>query len=215
VLRRAFRNHRPGLALTAVVAIVAIATLVATAVVNQRGDRGSANEPQAEEPPPSLGIDLIHCPKAEPEELPPYALAGATEAALDQVPSVFGHVIAYVEGEALTSEGAYAGSAYLTEGGRASRPGDNPRYVPRAAATDQAPPGPQRRGGYAFSGGGEGEREPLSAHRVRREVRGRLLGVRDRALRRISLSTTLNFLSDPAVSQSGNLREGLHGAASL
>jgi hypothetical protein len=123
VLRRAFRNHRPGLALTAVVAIVAIATLVATAVVNQRGDRGSANEPQAEEPPPSLGIDLIHCPKAEPEELPPYALAGATEAALDQVPSVFGHVIAYVEGEALTSEGAYAGSAYLTEGGRAWRPG--------------------------------------------------------------------------------------------
>src|SRR3712207_9412446 len=42
--------------------------------------------------PTTLGIDLRSCPKAEPQELPPDALAGATEAALDQVPSVFGEV---------------------------------------------------------------------------------------------------------------------------
>jgi hypothetical protein len=100
-----------------------IIALAAAAVVNQRGDRASANEPQAKEPPPSLGIDLIHCPKAEPEELPPYALAGATEAALDQLPSVKGYVLAYVDGEAQTARGTYASSAYLTRGGSASRPG--------------------------------------------------------------------------------------------
>jgi hypothetical protein len=57
----------------------------------------------------TLGIDLRSCPKAEPEELPPDALAGATEAALDQVPSVFGDV--------KTTEGAYAVAAYRMEGG--------------------------------------------------------------------------------------------------
>jgi hypothetical protein len=57
----------------------------------------------------TLGIDLRNCPKAEPEELPPDALAGATEAALDQVPSVFGEVKA--------TEGAYALAAYRMKGG--------------------------------------------------------------------------------------------------
>jgi hypothetical protein len=60
-------------------------------------------------PPTTLGIDLRSCPKAEPEELPPNALAGATEAALDQVPSVFGDVKA--------TEGAYAVAAYRMKGG--------------------------------------------------------------------------------------------------
>ena len=57
----------------------------------------------------TLGIDLGSCPKAEPEELPPNALAGATEAALDQVHSVFGDVKA--------TEGAYAVAAYRMKGG--------------------------------------------------------------------------------------------------
>src|ERR671910_845115 len=57
----------------------------------------------------TLGIDLRSCPKAEPEELPPDALAGATEAALDQLPSVFGDV--------KTTEGAYALAAYRMKGG--------------------------------------------------------------------------------------------------
>ncbi len=57
----------------------------------------------------TLAIDLGSCPKAEPEELPPHALAGATEAALDQVPSVFGDVKA--------TEGAYAAAAYRMKGG--------------------------------------------------------------------------------------------------
>jgi len=57
----------------------------------------------------TLGIDLRSCPKAEPEELPPDALAGATEAALDQAPSVFGDV--------KTTEGAYAVAAYRMKGG--------------------------------------------------------------------------------------------------
>jgi hypothetical protein len=57
----------------------------------------------------SLGIDLRSCPKAKPEELPPDALAGATEAALDQVPSIFGDVKA--------TEGAYAVAAYRMKGG--------------------------------------------------------------------------------------------------
>jgi hypothetical protein len=122
-LRRAFGNHRSRFVLIAAVAMMIIIALAAAAVVNQRGDRASANEPQAKEPPPSLGIDLTHCPKAEPEELPPYALAGATEAALDQLPSVKGYVLAYVDGEAQTARGTYASSAYLTRGGSASRPG--------------------------------------------------------------------------------------------
>ena len=57
----------------------------------------------------TLEIDLGSCPKAEPEELPPNALAGATEAALDQVPSVFGDV--------KSTEGAYAVAAYRMKGG--------------------------------------------------------------------------------------------------
>jgi hypothetical protein len=57
----------------------------------------------------TLGIDLRSCPKAEPEELPPDALAGATEAALDHTPSVFGDV--------KTIEGAYAVAAYRMKGG--------------------------------------------------------------------------------------------------
>ncbi len=128
-MRGALGDHRWRLVLISAVAMMALVALAAAAVVTQRGDPGtSANEPQTEEPPAkeppaSLGIDLVHCPKAEPEKLPPDALAGATEAALDQVPSVFGHVIAYIDGEARTSEGAYASSAYLTEGGSASRPG--------------------------------------------------------------------------------------------
>jgi len=68
----------------------------------------------------SLGIDLRSCPKAKPEELPADALAGATEAALDQVPSVFGDVKA--------TEGAYAIAAYRMKGG--SGPfGPRPRIV--------------------------------------------------------------------------------------
>jgi hypothetical protein len=124
VLGRASGNRRLGLVLIAAVVIVAVAALAVAAVVIQRGDRVSANEPQAKGSLASLGIDPMKgtCPKAEPEELPPDALAGATEAALDQVSSVFGRVVAYVDGEARTSEGAYAFSAQLTEGESASRP---------------------------------------------------------------------------------------------
>lgn len=97
--------------------MMALVALAAAAVVTQRDDPGASTK----EPPASLGIDLVHCPKAEPEKLPPDALAGATKAALDHVSS--GEVVAHIDGEALTTEGAYASSAYLTEGGRASRPG--------------------------------------------------------------------------------------------
>jgi hypothetical protein len=66
------------------------------------------------------GIDLRGYPKAEPEELPPDALAGATEAALDQVPSIFGDV--------KPTEGACAVAAYQMKGG--SGPfGPRPRIV--------------------------------------------------------------------------------------
>ena len=60
-------------------AVAVLVALAAVAVVTQRGDRASANEPQA-----SDGIDHARwmCPEAEPEKLPPDALAGATEAAL-------------------------------------------------------------------------------------------------------------------------------------
>ena len=81
----------------------------------------------------TLGIDLRSCPKAEPEELPPDALAGATEAALAQVPSVFGDV--------KTTEGAYAVAAYRMKGGSGPfgpRPGivqdmcrERPQYAER------------------------------------------------------------------------------------
>jgi len=79
------------------------------------------------------GIDPRSCPKAEPEGLPPDALAGATVAALDQVPSVFGDVE--------TTEGAYAVAAYRMKGGSGPfgpRPGivqdmcrERPQYAER------------------------------------------------------------------------------------
>ena len=59
-----------------------LVALVFAGVVAQRDDRASAKEPQSKESLAGLGIELIHCPKAEPEELPPNALAGATNAAL-------------------------------------------------------------------------------------------------------------------------------------
>jgi hypothetical protein len=120
---RAFRNGRSRLALIVAIVTAALVALAAAAVATQSGNRAPANEPQAKEPPRSLGVDLVHCPKAEPEKLPPDALADATEAVLDQVPSVLGHVIAHAGGKTLTSDGAYASSAYLTEGGLAARPG--------------------------------------------------------------------------------------------
>ncbi len=102
MLGRASRNRPSGLIL--ILAAVTV-VLVALAAATQRDDLASANEPQAKEPPTSLGIDPAKgaCPKVEPERLPPDALAGATEAALDQVPSVFGDVEA--------NEGAYAVTA--------------------------------------------------------------------------------------------------------
>jgi hypothetical protein len=83
VVGRVFGNHRSRLVLIAAVVVVLVA-LAAVAVVDQRGDRASADEPQTQEPPASLGIDPRKgtCPKVAPEELPPDALAGATEAAL-------------------------------------------------------------------------------------------------------------------------------------
>jgi hypothetical protein len=125
VLGRASRNRRSRLVLIVAAVAAVLVALAAAAVATQRGDLAPANEPHAKEPPTSLGIDPMKgtCPKVEPERLPPDALVGATEAALDQTPSVFGHVAAYVDGKALTSEGAYASSAYLTGGGSASRPG--------------------------------------------------------------------------------------------
>jgi hypothetical protein len=116
---RVFRNHRLRFVLIAAVAMVILVALAAAAVATHRGDRAPAKEPLAKEPPASLGIDLIHCPKAEPEELPPDALAGATRAALDHVPS--GEVVAYIDGEARTTEGAYAVAAYLAKGGPSPR----------------------------------------------------------------------------------------------
>jgi hypothetical protein len=133
VLRPGLGNRRARLVLIA--AVVALVVLAAAAMVTERGDRASANEPQAKGPP-GLGIDLVHCPKADPEELPPDALAGAVEAALDHVPSR--DVIAYIDGKARTTEGAYASSAYLTGDGGASRPGiiremcrERPQYAKR------------------------------------------------------------------------------------
>ena len=101
MLVRAFRNRRSRLVLIVAVALVVIIALVASAVVTQRGDRASANEPQAKGSPASLGIDPMKgtCPKAEPGKLPPNALAGATNASL-----------AYFEGVE-EAEGQYAVSA--------------------------------------------------------------------------------------------------------
>jgi hypothetical protein len=101
-----FGNHRSRFVLIAAVAVVVLVALAVAVVVTQRGDRASANEPQAKEPT-NLGIDLTHCPKAEPEKLPPNALAGATNAAL-----------AYFE-DVEEAEGQYAVSAErgLLDGG--------------------------------------------------------------------------------------------------
>jgi len=98
VLGRASRNHRSRLILMVAVAVVVLVALAAVAVMAKRGDRAPANEPRAKEPT-SLGIDLMRCPKAEPEKLPPNALAGATNAAL-----------AYFE-DVEEAEGQYAVSA--------------------------------------------------------------------------------------------------------
>ena len=114
-MRGTFRN--PGrLAPILAVAVVGVVALVAVAVMTQRDDRVSADEPRTEGPMASPGIHPKKgtCPKAEPEKLPPDALAGATRAALEQVPSVFGEVEA--------TEGAYAVAAYLGESGLGRSP---------------------------------------------------------------------------------------------
>ncbi len=105
MLGRASRNRRSGLVLIVAAVTAVLVALADAAVATQRGDLASANEPKAKEPPTSLGIDPMKgtCPKAEPEKLPPDALADATEAALDQVSPVFGDVEA--------NEGVYAVSA--------------------------------------------------------------------------------------------------------
>lgn len=84
MLGRAFRNHRSGLVLIAGLAVVVLVALVFAGVVAQRDHRASANQPQSRESPASFGIDPEKgsCPKSEPEELPPNALAGATNAVL-------------------------------------------------------------------------------------------------------------------------------------
>ena len=101
-----------------VVLVLAVGLLLAGCIEGRRGEAsGHQGETTARIEPTAptttssstLGIDLRRCPKAEPEELPPDALAGATEAALDQVPSVFGDVKA--------TEGAYAVAAYRMKGG--------------------------------------------------------------------------------------------------
>ena len=81
---RAFEHRRYRLVLIVAVVTAALVALAATAVVSQRSDRVPVNEPPTKGPPASLGIDPTKgtCPKAEPETLPPNALAGATNAAL-------------------------------------------------------------------------------------------------------------------------------------
>ncbi len=100
-----------------VVLVLAVGLLLAGCNDGRRSEAGAYQgetsariEPTAPTTTSStLGIDLRRCPKAQPEELPPDALAGATETALDQVPSVFGDVKA--------TEGAYALAAYRMKGG--------------------------------------------------------------------------------------------------
>jgi hypothetical protein len=97
------------------------------------GASPNSEPPQRSATSTTLGIDLRSCPKAEPEKLPPDALAGATEAALNQVPTVFGDV--------KTTEGAYAVAAYRMKGGSGPfgpRPGivrdmcrERPQYAER------------------------------------------------------------------------------------
>ena len=97
------------------------------------GASPNSEPPQRTTTSRALGIDLRSCPTAEPEELPPDALAGATEAALNQAPSVFGDV--------KTTQGAYAVAAYRMKGGSGPfgpRPGivrdmcrERPQYAER------------------------------------------------------------------------------------
>jgi hypothetical protein len=98
-LGRAFRDRRPRFVVIVAAVAVVLVALAAAAVATQRGDLASANEPQAKEQPTRPGIDLMHCPKIEPEQLPPNALASATNAAL----AYFGNVE--------DAEGQYAVSA--------------------------------------------------------------------------------------------------------
>jgi hypothetical protein len=124
-----------------------IAVIVAAGVIfflggcgQQEGAGGASPDSEPSHPSTtsrrSLGIDLRSCPKVEPEELPPSALAGATEAALDQLPSVFG--------DSKAIEGAYAVAAYRMKGGSGPfgpRPGivremcrERPQYAERLLA---------------------------------------------------------------------------------
>jgi hypothetical protein len=117
MIGRALGNRRSRLILIAAAAVAVLIALTAVVLAAQRDgakQRATPEEPPTERPPSSLGIDLRRCPKTQPEKLPPDALAGATEAALEQVPSVFGDVEA--------TEGAYAVAAYLAESGRGRSP---------------------------------------------------------------------------------------------
>ena len=84
MLGRVFGDYRSRLVLIVAFAVAVLVVLAAAAVVTQRGDRASANEPEAKELRARVGIDPVKstCPTAEPDELPPNALAGATNAAL-------------------------------------------------------------------------------------------------------------------------------------
>jgi hypothetical protein len=118
----------------AVIAFVGVIFFLSGCGQQRPGGESPESEPtHRTTPPPTLGIDLRTCPKAEPQELPPDALAGATEVALDQLPSVFG--------DAKTTEGAYALAAYRMKGGSGPfgpRPGivqemcrERPQYAKR------------------------------------------------------------------------------------
>ncbi len=65
-------------------ALAVLVALAAAVVVTQRGEQASANETLAKEPRARVGLDPVKstCPTAEPDKLPPDALAGATDAAL-------------------------------------------------------------------------------------------------------------------------------------
>jgi hypothetical protein len=115
LLGRASGDHRARLVLIAAFAVAVLVTLAT--VVTQRGDLASANEPPAKEPPAKeprarVGLDPVKptCPTAEPDKLPPNALAGATDAAL-----------AYFEGIE-DAEGQYAVSANRGLDGELLRP---------------------------------------------------------------------------------------------
>ena len=95
-------------------AMVAIVALAAVAAMIQRGHRGRpTNRGPKDHGRASVSI-LRKGSARKQEKLPPDALAGATEAALDQVPSVFGDVEA--------TEAAYAVAAYLGKSGLGRSP---------------------------------------------------------------------------------------------